>query len=527
MPQPRIMFYNDGRHPLIYMYEPPIQQEEYEAAVDELLGTPVEAIMFCLGDGRTLLHDTRVGELWGHNMKKWPHLIFRRAHQNAQHLIRQGQDPLRLICDRAHAKGLLIYPTLLVQQGRGSRDQDVRCSNFRFDNAHLEIGARGDLPPDFPGLTCLDFKHEEVREERFALIAETLGKYPVDGFELQLNYTPYYFHPDEVEEGRQIMTAWVERVYKAVKKSSPDRELAIRIPASLDGCLQVGLDVRAWLKKGIVDVLIGQAFSGPELLDPTIDFRPLVQAASGTGCRVHAALQSHIDSDRLAEASIEMIRAAACNYWSQGIDGLYLAHWFGNWPYQASFYEKLRELPHPDVMAVKDKTYCIPTETGRYPNPSTEPGTRMQLPVRLEVGKPAAINLPISDDLPRWRKVGRVHQVLLRMRVMNTTERDRLRFRLNGRELPADSLRKINEMYRMKAPRYRTGSGYWYIFRLDSGHLPKKGANKLEIELLRRDQQIIPPIYLRDVELEIQYLMGKNYNRGQDQDLGPYENSGM
>ncbi|MFT5089230.1 MAG: hypothetical protein ACI906_001745 [Candidatus Latescibacterota bacterium] len=43
---PRIMFENDGRHPLIYMCEPPIQIEEYQSAVDELAGTPVEALMF-------------------------------------------------------------------------------------------------------------------------------------------------------------------------------------------------------------------------------------------------------------------------------------------------------------------------------------------------------------------------------------------------------------------------------------------------------------------------------------------------
>ena len=61
MPQPRMMFYHDGRHPLIYMYEPPMQKEEFEAGVDELAGTPVDAIMFCLGDGRTFLHDTKVG----------------------------------------------------------------------------------------------------------------------------------------------------------------------------------------------------------------------------------------------------------------------------------------------------------------------------------------------------------------------------------------------------------------------------------------------------------------------------------
>jgi len=522
-----MMFYHDGRHPLIYMYEPPMQKEEYEAAIDELVGTPVEALMFCLGDGRTVLHDTKVGELWGHNVEKWPHLIFRRAYQNARHLISIGQDPLRIVCDRAHAKGMLVYPTLLVQQGRGSREEDVRCSDFRFENAHLEIGARGDLPDDFPGLTCLDFKHEEVREERFALVEETLKTCPIDGFELQLNYFPYYFHPDDVEMGREIMTAWVRRVYEAVKASGPERELAIRIPASLEGCTGVGMDVEAWLKEGIVDVLIGQAFSGPELLDPTTDFRPLVEAAQGTNCRVHATIQSHVDSDRLSEGTIEMIRAAACNYWEQGVDGLYLAHWFNNWPYQASFYEKLRELPHPDVMAPKDKHYHVPTQTGRYPEPARGPGMDVQLPAPLPLNEPVEVRFAISDDLPRWQEVGRVHEVLLRVRIMCTTELDQLRFRLNGEDLPEGLLRKLNEMYRMHAPRYRTGSGYWFVYRLDPEHWPRKGENVLEVTLLRRDPDVLPQIYVRDVELEIKYLMGRNYARGQDPDLGPYEASGI
>ena len=70
MNKPKIMFYHDGRHPLIYMYEPPMQKEEYQEAVDQLVGTPVEAINFTMGDGRTVLHETEVGELWGAINKK-------------------------------------------------------------------------------------------------------------------------------------------------------------------------------------------------------------------------------------------------------------------------------------------------------------------------------------------------------------------------------------------------------------------------------------------------------------------------
>ena len=526
MPKPRMMFYHDGRHPLIYMYEPPMQKEEYEAGVNELAGTPVEALMFCMGDGRTVLHDTQVGELWGDPMKgfKWDHSIFKRAHQNAKYLIEEGNDPLRILAERAHAKGLLFYPTLLVQQGSGERGEDTRGSNFRFDNKHLEIRAAGDLDPDFQGYRCLDFKHQEVRDERFALIEETLNRYPVDGFELQLNYQLYYFHPNEVEAGRETMTEWVRRVYEEVQRSGPDRELAIRIPASIEGCLSIGLDVREWIKQGIVDVLIGQAFSGPELMDPTTDFRPLVAAAKGSDTRIHAAVHSHLDSDRLSEGTIEYIRAMACSYWAQGVDGLYLAHWFNNWPYESSFYEKLRELPHPDVMATKDKTYHIPTETGRYPKPTMEPGMAAQLPADLNLNEPVTLRLEITDDLPRWGEVGRVDEVILRIRVMNTTELDRLSFKLNGKQLPDSLLRKINQLYRMSEPRYRTGSGYWFVYRLDREHWPQQGKNSLEVALLERDPDLSPLAYVRDVELETKYLLGKNFHRPRfDNDLGPYE----
>lgn len=523
--QPRLLFYHDGRHPLIYMYEPPIQKEQYEAAVDELAGTPVEAIMFCLGDGRTVLHDTKVGELWGHNVDKWPHIIFRRAHQNAKHLIDTGNDPLRIVCDRAHEKGMLFYPTLLVQQGTRDRASDVRASEFRFNNRHLEIGAGGRLDPDHPCASCLDFKHAEVREERLALIKETVDKYPVDGFELQLNYQAYYFHPAEVEVGKAIMTGWIREVRRTLTESGANRELVVRVPADPRGCESVGLDVRHWIAEGLVDVVVGETLGGPELLDHTTNLRPLVEAAEGKPTRVHAALHALVDSDRLHQATNEMLRAAASNYWAQGVDGLYLAYWFGYWPYKAPFYEILREAPHPDIMQPKDKTYYIPTMTGRYPEPRLEPNLEMQLPADLHLNQPVRLELPISDDLPRWDETGRVHQVLLRIRVVNTTELDRLNFKLNGRQLPGELRRTINEMYRMSAPRYRTGSGYWFIFKLDRAHWPNQGKNTIDITLTKRDPNVTPQVFLRDVELEIQYLLGKNFHRGQDIDLGPYDHA--
>lgn len=536
-PQPRIMYYHDGRHPLAYMYEPPMQKEEFESVVDEIAGTPIEALMFCLGDGRTMLHDTQAGEFWGDHVDDWTHLIFRRTYQNAKGLIDRGLDPLRIVCDRAHEKGILFYPTLLMQLEsgvRGGGGYDIRSSTFRMDNKQLDIGARGDLPPDFPGKNCADYKHQRIRDERFAIIDEVLTKYPVDGIELHMNFWPYYFHPREIEAGREIMTAWIAKVHQAVKRSGATRELVISIPASTRTCRSRGLDPEAWIRRGIVDVLVAQKPARPELMDPNAtmivyeewllqDIRTLVEAARGSQCRIHAAIESHLDSDRLAEAPIQMIRAAACNFWAQGVDGLYVSQWHANWPFQASFYEKLRELPHPEIMDCKDKFYHIPTLPGRF----RDPGLTAQLPARMQINETVKLELTINDDLPRWDATGRVHEVLLRFRIMNLTERDRLQFRINGKVLPDSALRRINEMYRMSAPRYRAGSGYWFIYRPERDNWPRQGTNSIEVTLLQRETDVLDEVILRDVELETKYLMGKQFHRGRDPDLGPSEPNGI
>ena len=520
MPKPRIIFYHDGRHPHIYRYEPPMQKEEYEACIDELAGTPIEAVAFCLGEGRTMLHDTKVGELLGHNVDRWDHLVFRRAHQNAKHLIDEGNDPLRIVCERARKWGIQIYPTLLVQLG-GASWVPQRAPNFRKENPHLEIGARGDLDPSHPGFDALDFKHKEARDERFGIVEEVVTDYDVDGFELQLNMIPHFFHPDEVDAGRHTMTEWIGRVNDVVKKKGADRELAIRVPCRIEDCEAMGLDLREWIRMGIVDVVIGEPAVGlSQVIDPTCDFRPLVETAKGSDCRILAALHSRVGSDRLSDGPVSMVRATAGNYWAQGVDGLYLAQWFTHWPYQALFYERLRELPYPEIMATKDKYYYIPTETER----SSQPAETMQLPTSMELNVPATVRFAISDDLPRWDSTGRVHEVLLRIGVAGTTELDRISFKLNGKELPASRMRRINQAYRMSAPRNRSGPSYWFVFRPDREHWPVEGENTLEVTLLERDPDVVPPVSLRDVELETKYLLGKSFHRDYvDPDLGPYE----
>ena len=49
------------------------------------------------------------------------------------------------------------------------------------------------------------------------------------------------------------------------------------------------------------------------------------------------------------------------------------------------------------------------------------------------MNSPLTLTLPIADDLPRWDKMSRVHEVMIRFRLTGASETDRLTFRLNGK----------------------------------------------------------------------------------------------
>ena len=138
------------------------------------------------------------------------------------------------------------------------------------------------------------------------------------------------------------------------------------------------------------------------------------------------------------------------------------------------------------------------------------------------MGQTVRTNFDVSDDLEHWDGMDRVHEVLLRIRVVGYTEENVLQFTLNGNSLQVT--REINKMYMMSSPRYRIG-GQWFIFKLDKINWPKQGKNILETTLTYVDPDILGDCSVRDIELDIKYLRGKNFERGGlvDTDVGPYE----
>lgn len=216
-----------------------------------------------------------------------------------------------------------------------------------------------------------------------------------------------------------------------------------------------------------------------------------------------------------------------------------MSSWY-DWPRKANYYEKLREVPFPSIMAQKDKIVFVPTDEDRFASTGKRNMGRSspkdileryrwepsfaQLPATLAVGAPVKCSFLLSDDLPRWAAVNRVHEVLFRVRITGLNEVDLVELSLNGQTLdqgPGAGHRKINEMYKMTAREFRV-MGYWLIWRLplDGGPLVQ-GRNELSACLLSRDPELSTEHELRDVEVHTKYLQGAAFHRGDDYGVDP------
>ena len=71
-----VMFYTDGRHTSVYLYEPPMGVRQYIEPIDELVDLGIDTISYAVGDCSVLLYDTKVGERWGHNVDLTDHQIW-------------------------------------------------------------------------------------------------------------------------------------------------------------------------------------------------------------------------------------------------------------------------------------------------------------------------------------------------------------------------------------------------------------------------------------------------------------------
>lgn len=135
----------------------------------------------------------------------------------------------------------------------------------------------------------LDFSHREVRDYTFALIAEQLERYDLDGYELDWLRFPQHLRPGTERENAHYLTEMVERTRAHADKVGKERgrriRLGVRIPTRPETAEGLGLNVVDWVRRGLVDMVVVSCFFSSadfdidlprwrELLGPNVEIVP-------------------------------------------------------------------------------------------------------------------------------------------------------------------------------------------------------------------------------------------------------------
>lgn len=517
-----VMFYTDGRHSSVYLYEPPMGVRQYVEPIDELVDLGIDTIAYAVGDCSVLLYATKVGERWGHNVDLTDHDIWWRAAHNARLMIESGSDPLMLVCEHAQRRGFQFLPALLLNMIHTPHDRVTNCRVADFTTEHPEwrVGEEPDYPAaQYDNPHRLSFAHPEVRQDRLAVIAELVGDYPSDGIELNMRDSAPFIGRGEVAEHAETMTGWMRAIRRvcdeAAKAQGRDKRLVIRVGASLEGNKAMGMDVEAWIKEGIVDaVLCMQVVGGFE--NDTSGLRAVVAAAQGTDVRVLAG----IESTNHPELSRPVVRAAAGNAYAAGANGVFFHTYYptpGRYPYDDEATGRLRFMGHPDLLENLDKKYRLGIPANA--NSARSFGQEEQLPAEIECGDPVReYALEVGDDVVGRSEAGELWRCELRVLLQHLTYTDQIRLTWNGEEIPSGAWRKADWTYQLRPrPDYAVNAYRLHADLKQLQRLPRTGANAIGVEVLGKDAQLIHPVTLANVELVVEYLPHRNALRDDEE----------
>ncbi len=521
-----VIFYTDGRHSSVYIYEPPMDRRLYTAPIDELVDLGIDTITYAVGDCRVLLYDTQAGERWGHNVKRTNHIIWYRAIHNLNRFIADGNDPLKVVCDRAHELGFDFVPSLLLgmQHQEPSDVTDCRCSDFCFEHPEYQVGPEPDFPEarwDDP--TRFSYAIEEVRSNRLAVIEELLCSYESDGIEVNVcDYAPYLARR-EVAAHTDTFTQFIRDVKalcsKASKEQGRDKRLLLRAAASLDGCRSIGIDLETMIRDRIADTILAM----PPHKSGFMEQHPrgiaeLVRAAQGTGVKIVTSVNTAIRHDAYRKATREMQVAQAVNGYAAGAQGVFFHSYFPTgYPYVDSDLANLRFMSHPELLGHKDKHFCVRQGPNEADDTPGDYGAPHPLPVTLVEGATGPSQaLYVCDDLSAWHAKGELSRCELRVRLYRLIETDIFQLYLNGVAIPRDDQEWLDWTYSVRPVpgNTRFTRHYWItVDLLRKGPLPEQGENQVRVDLVRHDPRVAWPVLLHDVELVVEYRDHRNAPR--------------
>ncbi|MBM3457762.1 MAG: hypothetical protein FJX77_04425 [Armatimonadetes bacterium] len=388
-------------------------------------GTQVDSVFFCSGATHVLNHPTAVAESYADVAERYgiggEWAVFR---DNLRALERTGTDAVRLMSQHCRRHALEFVYSHRINDIHNTFLPVERSTWFREHPEYWlntpEAAARaggGNSPRHW--WSALDFGQPAVLEHLARIQEEVCSRYDVDGVEVDYFRSPMFFRPNldyqpATPAQRAILTGFQRRLREIHVRAGNRRSRPIltvaRVPATVAACRHVGIEIRTWLREGLVDLLT----VGGGYIPFTEPVSELVRLAHGAGVPVYSTLSaSGLRGPENRYSTAEAWRGAAAVLWRAGVDGLVIFNLFPTGPEP-----RFQELGAPASLAGKNKLFAV--DPVRILEGDLVQGIeqRQALPLSLPAdGAPATARLPLGDDLAAAERQGNLAGVALRARL--------------------------------------------------------------------------------------------------------------
>lgn len=466
----------------------------------------------------------------------------RPQHERFRELIDAGTQPVAILADQAHKRGMKFIAGFRMNDGHAGHNRREGIGVAAF----IESNPQWRLVDPRPGATyqepeALDFSFAEVRDFTHGVIEEAVNRFDLDGVEL-CHRDAGYFPVGTVRERAGLMTDLYRRVRATLdeRANAVGRKLRLgaRVYATIKECADMGLDVPAWIEEGLLDFVCPMDTMYNEFNLPFQEWAALTRAS---GCMLYPGIHPWMSYRKRYQKMRKAIswathRALAHTMYAAGADGVSGFNHFVSSVWSAPFYPHalhvFNQLGDPARVARGERHYIFDPsysgftgcgEDGRCVT-GTVKADRIEL-ARAESSPSGELAFQFYEDL------GQAHGATLLFRGFGLSSEDALEVRLNGKVIPDERIRRTASSdtpgITVNSQRIRGGRGYpclaegsfldarttaenpgrpfssrWFV--LDAGWVVW-GMNTLSVALTESDPEAtIDPIVIDEIEVFVE-----------------------
>ncbi len=309
-------------------YEDGICEAQLRGFMEELADTDVDAVMLCPTAWRRNLWPSEVDPHWRDEapFRKAPApgapmRYPEKAYYRWREYMLRGGDPVAITCDAVRGIGRGLFISYRMNDHHHFLFPDCPTHNTPYLRTRDSwfLPGRDSVPDTMTGYQ--DYSCGAVRQYYHDILQELWTRYAPDGIELDFMRSPHYF-PDP-RKGVGIMTGFVRQIREMTRGGL----LCVRVPKTPEEALAAGLDVAAWAREGLVDMINVSSFYINDLRLDIEGYRRIAGAAKVFG-EMHFIVETgEIDgftTDVTRKTNREQYRAMAHTYLSGGADGVSL-----------------------------------------------------------------------------------------------------------------------------------------------------------------------------------------------------------